>query len=236
MSQLLPEGEKIIAFGDVHLCWQATQVILNYARKQEIDNVVTLGDEGHKIYPFETGDKIDYQRHYHEIRRYQEENPKRIVVSVLGDKTVWVPKDLYSNYIGVDSSGNVQGPSIYHHKNIIALHHGERIAKGKCRTILDEYSGEAPLVIFHGSSHSIGCLSRYKWLAESEFVFLLENREERHQLKRGKVYWVNPGGNFMRNRKGQNCANLAVYDQKNQEITLLTIPYDQHRVKSTFKR
>jgi len=235
MSQLIPKGEKLIAFGDLHLHWQAAQLILGYARVQGINNALTLGDEGAKFYPLENGEEIDYLRLYHELRLFRDEGPKRVLTCVLGDKTVWVPPDLYINYVDVSEKGKITGPSIYHHGNIVAVHHGEVLEK-EYKAILDEYQGFEPLVIFHGSSHSMGVLPKYKWLADHEFVFWLKKGAKKYQLKHGKIYWVNPGGNFMMNDEGRMTANMAIYDPSNQEITLQTIPYDPQQIRSTFRR
>src|SRR3989344_7184719 len=108
----IPKGERMIAFGDLHLHWQAAQLILGYARMEGINTAFNLGDEGHKIYPFLTGEQIDYDRLFHELRLFRDESPERILVCLYGDKTVGVPKDLWRNYIGIDSEGIWRNPPI----------------------------------------------------------------------------------------------------------------------------
>ncbi len=234
MLQAIPKGERLIAFGDLHLHWPAAQLILGYARAEGINNALNLGDEGAKLYPLESGDEIDYLRLYHELRLFRDESPKRVLVCVLGDKTGWVPKDLYTNYADVTAEGKITGPSIYHHDNIIAVHHG-KVLEEKHKKLVDDHKGYEPLVIFHGSSHSMSVLPKYKWLNDNEFVYWLERGVEKYQLKPGKVYWVNPGGNFIMDDKGRMTANMAIYDPINQEIILQTIPYDLNRIKSSLK-
>lgn len=232
MSETFRSGESIIAFGDIHLQWQSAQVILQHARLEGINNALTLGDEGAKFYPLESGEEIDYFRLYNELRLFRDENPRRVLISVLGDKTVWVPKDLFKHYVDIAPSGKITGPSIYHHGNIIGAHHGQSLTDENKRLITD-YDGYEPLVIFHGSSHSMGVLPKYKWLKDDEFVYWLKKGVEKYQLKPKKVYWVNPGGNFIRKDNNKFVANFAVYNPQNQEIILKSIPYDANTIASS---
>jgi len=221
--------EKLIAFGDVHLNWQAARVILDHARKEEVNKALTLGDEGYKIYPFGTGEQEEYDKLYHEIRTFRNEKPKRILICIKGDKTVTVPPDLFVNFVGFDDQGKNIGSVIFHEDNIIAGHSGKWILE-EHEELIKDYQGYEPLIVFHGHSHSMGVLPTYKWLQDDEKVHWLPNSEEVYNLEPRNVYWVNPGGNFMRGPDGTHYANFSIYDPEQQIVTLRTIVFDQNKI------
>ena len=172
---------KSIIFGDVHLQSDSERVILDYARKYEINKLYTLGDEGHKIYPFASGTQEENDAVFDHIRDFLQEDNSRSLTAVLGDKTYYIPKDFVKHFQGVADNYEREGSVIYRRENIIAGHIGS--------DILDEYESliknwndeENPLVIFHGHSHSMGVLDDYIWLKDNEFVFYLDE-DETHQL------------------------------------------------------
>lgn len=222
-------GEKIIAIGDLHLNWQATKVALDFARKEGINTAFNLGDEEHEIYPFAVGDSEVHERLFDELRTFIEENPNRRLICVVGDKTAGVPEDLLEHYAGYKTKGSV----IFHEGNIIAAHNG--------KWILDEYGDlitnfadkTQSLIIFHGHSHSMGVLPKYKWLKDHEFVRYIPEGERQYKLKPGKVYWINPGGNSESKNEGKSVANLAVYDLETGIVILKTIPFCKEDIKPT---
>lgn len=223
-------NEECIIFGDVHLNWKAVVLILDYARKNCIETVLTLGDEAHKKYPYLTGEQEDYDRIWHEFRVYKKENPNRKLILTVGDKTAGVAKDMFKYFIGVDAkTGKITGSTIYKEDNVIVGHDGQSIMD-KYGPLIDQYDGLEPLVIFHGHSHSMGVLPEYKWLNDDEFVGWLKNGEEHHILKPGMVYWVNPGGQFLKTDDNKMAANFAKYNPKNHSVTLETIFYKEEEI------
>lgn len=221
--------KRMIVFGDVHLVWQAVKVILDYAREHSIDSVLTLGDEGHKMYPYETGDQIDYDRLYHELRSFRDERSGRSLVCCIGDKTACAPRDMKPHFVGLSESGKVTGSVVYQNGNILAAHMGEQILKEHKKRI-ESFSGLEPLVIFHGHSHSMGVLPQYVWLQHGQFVDYLKSGEEQHKLEPGKVYWVNPGAEFFSVDYDARAANFAIYDPASQLVILKTIVYDEEKI------
>jgi hypothetical protein len=185
-----------------------------------------LGDEAHKIYPVIAGEQADYDRMYHELRTFRDEKPDREVICLIGDKTAGVAKDFISHYVGVDKSGKIASSLVYRNGNVLAAHNGRWILDeyGK---LINSYDGSEPLVIFHGHSHSMGVLPEYKWLVGNEFIYLIEKGEEQHELEPGKVYWVNPGCQFIRAEDGRMAANFAVYIPEDRLVTLKTILYNE---------
>jgi len=224
-------NQKLVVFGDVHLRWQAMKLILDYAREHEIDTALTLGDEGHKMYPLETGRQEDYDRMWHELRVFRDEKPGRGLIMTIGEKTAAVAPDLRVHFVGFDeTSKRIVGSMVYQSGNILAAHNGQLIQK-EHGELIRRYSGLEPLVIFHGHSHSLGVLPEYKWLEEDEFVGWLENGEERYPLQLRTVYWVNPGSQFTRTSDGRMAANFATYDPPTRVVTLKTILYDERAVR-----
>jgi len=193
-------NKKLVAFGDVHLHWQAMRLILDYARM------------------------------WHELRVYRDEKPERKLILTLGDKTAGVASDMVKHFVGVDAtSGKVTGSVIYQNGNVLAAHNGQWI-RDEYEELIDGYCGLEPLVIFHGHSHSMGVFPEYKWLKDNELVDWLKQGEEQHLLELGKVYWVNPGGQFMRTNDGIMAANFAIYDPSERLVTLKTILYNERDV------
>lgn len=227
-------NERVLSFGDLHLNWQAAYEILKYARTERLQKVINLGDEGHKFYPLIPGEPQDYNSLYGQLRSFRDEDPARVLVCLLGDKTGAIPSDLWLNYVGVDKTGEVSGKIWYREENILAVHHGEwLIDDPEARELITGWDNYEPLVIFHGSSHSMGVDTSYRWLNSSELVkFLQGNREERYVLEPKKVYWINPGGNFYYIDGATKVANLAVYDPSEQEILLKTIAYTNIQILS----
>ncbi|MBL7169800.1 MAG: metallophosphoesterase family protein [Candidatus Aenigmarchaeota archaeon] len=215
-------SDKIIVFGDIHLCYQALNVILEEADKLGIDFAINLGDED-SIFGTRRGDEHDLI--FGRLRDYRDLRSERRLICVVGNETGGVKPYLLQNYVGVDERGRVIGDSIFREGNIIAAHHGTGILQ-RYGELIRGYNGPEPLVIFHGHSHSMGVLSEYKWLCSDEFVFHLEDGEQRHNLQCGKVYWVNPGRQIGFLRANIGAANFAIYDSQNSEILLRTILYD----------
>jgi len=216
---------KIIAFGDVHLHWKSAKIIFNYARDIKANTVITLGDEANKIFPFAIGKMEHYDYLYNEYIKFRNEENKQLICTA-GDKTAGIPKELLHNFIGLNpKTGKIDNYVYFDNENkVLASHFGEYI-KSEYEDLLKNYSGDKPLVIFHGHSHSMGILEKYKWLTDDEMRFYLENGEEKHNLEPGKIYWVNPGGNFERKNK-HLFANFAVYNISERIITLKSIPYE----------
>lgn len=229
----MANNERILSFGDLHLKWQAGRVILDEARQEGIQRVITLGDEAHKIYPFEAGDPMDYKRLWDELRAFRDEDPERVLTCIIGDKTAGVPPDLIRNFEVTDEDGKVKS-LVYRDGNVLAVHDGGRIMNGEYRELVEGWDQYEPLVIFHAHSHSMGVLPEYKWLKDDEFVYWLDGEREEHQLEPRSVYWVNPGGNFMRDNNGIWTANFAVYDPQQQTVVLRTERYDDSDIEPTF--
>lgn len=76
----------------------------------------------------------------------------------------------------------------------------------------------------------MGVLPEYKWLKDSELVNWLQHGEEQHALELGKVYWVNPGGQFMRADNGRMAANFAMYNPAEKLVTLRTVLYNERSI------
>jgi hypothetical protein len=220
---------KIVAFGDVHLYWQSTRVILDYAREQGIDTALTLGDEGPLMFPLVIGNQAEYDRVWHELRTYHNEQEGRKLICCIGDKTAIVAEDLLPHFVGSIKSSKGTEALVYQNGNIFAAHNGRWILdnhKGE----IERYSGSEPLVVFHGHSHSMGVLPEYRWLKLDEQVGWLENGEEQYRLEPGKVYWVNPGGQFMIADGGRRVANCATYNPAERLVVLKTILYDERDI------
>lgn len=227
-------AEVLIALGDLHLNWQAGKLIFDKARSEGINTALTLGDEAHKIYPFDIGDPEDYERLYDEMRQFRDELPERRLICVIGDKTAGVPKDLVRNFAGVSAKGIIESLT-WAEDNMIAGHNGEHILK-EHKDRIQGYDSYEPLVIFHGHSHSMGVLPEYKWLKDSEKVDWLTEEKMEYKLEPRKVYWVNPGGNFFTNEQGLSFANFAVYDRTQQSVTLNTVVFDRAMINPTARR
>lgn len=227
----MSNSEKVLTFGDVHLHWKAAKIILDKARTEDIRRVITLGDEAHKIYPFEAGEPMDYKRLFDELRAFRDEDPERVLTCVIGDKTAGVPQDLFRNFAGVNDEGKIES-LVYSDGNIIAAHNGGYIEQEFGRFI-ESWDRYEPLVIFHGHSHSMGVLPQYAWLKQEELVHWLQSDEERYKLNPKSVYWVNPGGNFMQVEPGVWAANFAVYDPREQTVVLRTERYVAEGIEPT---
>ena len=209
---------QVLAFGDLHLNWQAGRHIFNVARAQNINHVISLGDEAHKIYPFATGDEQHYELLFDELFRFADEDASRQLVCVAGDKTAGVPPELLPNFVGVSDDGRMESSAIYRNGNIIAGHSGKWIVE-EYGDFIEEYNGDEPLVIFHGHSHYIGVLPVYKWLDDHEKAHFIPEGEVRVTMEPGDVYWVNPGGNYFEH-EGLMLVNYAIYDRSEQTISL----------------
>jgi len=166
------------------------------------------------------------------MRAFKNENPKRVLICVMGDKTVTAPADLFLNFVGFNEEGKKVGSIIYYEDNIIAGHSGKWILE-EHEELIKDYQGYKPLIIFHGHSHSMGVLPKYKWLEDDEKVHWLTDGEKIFNLEPRKVYWVNPGGNFMRGPGGTHLANFSIYDPEQQIVTLRTVTFDQNKISSS---
>lgn len=220
MPYSIPRGERIIAFGDIHLHWAAAQAILGLAEKKGINCAVNLGDEA-IISPTDS-ERGELTYVYDQLRRFKSGNVRRVLVCVAGDKTGYVPEDLIDTYYHPEpNKPSHSQPFIFHQDNIICVHRGGYILE-KYKYILKSYTGYEPLVIFHGHSHSMGVLPEYKWLENNEFVHFMDKTTKYH-LQPRKIYWVNPGAVFAVAENGRMAANCAIYDPVNQEIILQSI-------------
>jgi len=209
--------KRLIVFGDMHLDWRATKVILDEARTLGIDTALTLGDEDH----FVGGSERAYDALFGALRDYRDEKPERELICCVGDDTGGV-RYIIDNYVGVDpSSRELIGSPVFRRGNIIAAHDGGEILKKYGRTISNPRRRK-PLVIFHGHSHSMGVLPEYRWLPENEIVHTIPEGERTVQLEEGKVYWVNPGGWAYSDWGEDRKANFAIYDPENQIVVLRT--------------
>lgn len=97
-------NKKIVVFGDVHLYWQSMRIILDYARENGIDTILTLGDEAHKIYPVASGKQEEYDMMWHELRTFRDEKEGRELICCIGDKTASVARDLLPHFVGMEIS------------------------------------------------------------------------------------------------------------------------------------
>lgn len=216
-------AEKILIFGDLHANWRAGKVILDQARSQNINFVVTLGDEGPKFFSMELGAEAHVKSIFDQMIQYRDEHAGRRLVCLIGNDTPKPPGELMGNYVGATSGGELAGPFIWKHNNMIAGHKGERILEDN-EELIRQYHGNEPLVIFHAHSHSMGVLPEYRWLGGEEKVRWLKRGKSIRKLKPGRVYWVNPGGHTYTNDQGIPMANFAIYDREQHKISLRSIP------------
>ena len=222
-NHLFPFQENVVVFGDLHLNYDALEVILEEARKENIDTALNLGDED----SFGGGLPEYYDKLFGALREYRDEKKERRLICIIGDKTWGVKPDLKRNYVGVDSKGRIKGSVIFREGNVIAGHNAEWIFK-EYADFIKNYSGSEPLVIFHGHSHSMGVLPEFKWLEQDEFIHFLSEGRREFQLEPRKVYWINPGAPYpyanLNERIG--AANFALYYPKEQKVILRTEFYE----------
>lgn len=226
--------KPVLVFSDIHSQESALEVILNHARVEGIQTVMSLGDEHSPFLSSDIDSLIQIRELYNRLARWKNEDKNRRLICLPGDTTYDVPEGLWGNYNGHIREGDIFVRSIYREGNIIASHWGERIYE-KHKEFIKNYDGRIPLVIFHGHSHSIGVLQEFKWLRDEEIVDHIEEGERVIKLERGKVYWANPGsvGCFEDPIKGSgSSANFLVYDPINWTITLKSIPYTTIREKN----
>lgn len=76
----------------------------------------------------------------------------------------------------------------------------------------------------------MGVLPEYRWLKDNELVDWLKDVEEQHILEPGKIYWVNPGSQFMRTPDQRMAANFATYNPAERLLTLKTILYNERDI------
>lgn len=227
--------EKIIVFGDLHQNWQAAKVTLDYARREDINTAINLGDEGPRG-SWGTTRKDDLNQLFRELKLFRDESSRRRLVCVLGNDTYGIPKELFVNYAGVDPQTGEGISTTYREDNILAGHAGEWILEDY-KGLVENYDGDKPLVIFHGNSHSMGVLPEYRWIKEQDFVYWLEEGKQRFKLEPQKVYWVNPGSGIaivsQRPDGGHlvnGVANFAIYNPTLQEVLLKSIRFDPDEI------
>ena len=211
---------EVLIFSDLHLNWKACKVIFEEVKKRNITNVFNLGDEDAFI------GKTDeaYRALFEPLINFN--NNGYELTCLIGNRSGGIPKELFTNYVGVNDEGRVVGKWIYKQENIIAGHDGEQIAKAY-KDVIENYDDSNPLVIFHGHSHSMGVLPEYKWLNDNEKIRIIEEGERTFKLESGKVYWVNPGAQEYMMNGTQHAANFAIYSPEKQKVTLHSVPYER---------
>ncbi len=209
---------KMIVFGDIHLDWEAVNIILDEARNLSIDNALNLGDEDSV---FVLSEPWMYDKIYGAMRDFRDEKPERELICCLGDNTGGVKPYLFENYTGFDSKGEKIGSIVLKKENVIAAHRGEKILE-EYKKFIKEYKGLEPLIIFHGHSHSMGVLPEFKWLEQNEFIHFIPEEKREFKLEPSKVYWINPGARSPDIVGRKSYANFAIYDPEKQLITLRT--------------